>query len=253
MLLQKKNSHKLDERIVFDEEPHIYYIDDSSEGIISVTTLIHTHFPHFDSSKVIDNMMKSKKWKDSKYYGKTKKQIQDGWKEKGRVASEAGTIMHQDIEYYFNKEKVSNNSPEFHQFLDFNDKIVKKEKLIPFRTEWEVFDEDHKIAGSIDMLFKKEGEEGLYIYDWKRSKKINKNNQYENGYPPLDHLPNSNFWHYSLQLNIYKYILEENYNQKILGMYLACFHPERKTYQRICVADLSDEVKSIFSLRKNLF
>lgn len=252
MSLQKKNKHPLDSRIVFDEEPHIYYIDGSSKDIISVTTLIHTYFPHFNSSKIIDNMMKSKKWPNSKYFGMTKKEIQDLWSENGRKASSEGTIMHRDIEYYFNNESVSNTSDEFNQFLQFKKEIVDSEALIPFRTEWEVFDKEHKIAGSIDMLFESKEKKGLYIYDWKRSKKINKNNNYEYGYPPLDHLPNSNFWHYSLQLNIYKYILEKNYGQKILGMYLACFHPERNKYQKIAVADLSEDVEQIFSLRKKL-
>ena len=40
----------------------------------------------------------------------------------------------------------------------------------------------------------------------------------------IEHLPDSNFWHYSLQLNTYKYMLEKNYNKKVNGMYLVCLH-----------------------------
>lgn len=253
MELKEKNKHSLDTRIVFDEEPHIYYIDGSCKDIISVTTLIHKYFPHFNSSKVIDNMMKSKKWNQSKYFGMNKKEIQDLWKNKGKEASEKGTILHRDIEYYFNSVNIKNDSPEFIQFLNFKKEIVEKEKIIPYRTEWEVFDLEHKLAGSIDMIFKHHDNNGLYIYDWKRSKKIVKTNNFECGFPPLDHFPNCNFWHYSLQLNIYKMILEKNYNKKILGMFLVCFHPERNKYQRLEVPDLKEEVTQIFELRKNIF
>ena len=66
--LQEKNSHSRDSHIVFDEGPHIYTIDGES-NYTSVTTWNHSHFPHFDADKVIKNMMKSKKWPQSEYYG----------------------------------------------------------------------------------------------------------------------------------------------------------------------------------------
>ena len=44
-LLSQKNKHERDDRITFDENTHTYYVDGSSEGIVSVTTLIHHHFP----------------------------------------------------------------------------------------------------------------------------------------------------------------------------------------------------------------
>ena len=66
--LSKKNAHELDSHITFDEGPHIYTIDGDS-GYTSVTTWNHSHFPKFDSDKIIDKMMKGKNWKTSKYYG----------------------------------------------------------------------------------------------------------------------------------------------------------------------------------------
>ena len=59
MELSILNSHTRDKNIVFDEEPHIYYINGSSDNI-SVTTFVHSKlFPHFDSDKVISKMIKS--------------------------------------------------------------------------------------------------------------------------------------------------------------------------------------------------
>ena len=57
MELINKNPHPRDKEIVFDEEPHIYYIKGSSDNI-SVTTYVHNNlFPHFDSDKIIKKMM----------------------------------------------------------------------------------------------------------------------------------------------------------------------------------------------------
>ena len=42
----------------------------------------------------------------------------------------------------------------------------------------------------------------------------------------ISHIPYTNFFHYSLQLNVYKRILEKNYNKKVKEMFLVCLHPE---------------------------
>lgn len=68
----------------------------------------------------------------------------------------------------------------------------------------------------------------------------------------IEHLPDSNYWHYCLQLNTYKAIIEEKYGKKVDEMYLVCLHPENKnkSYQRIKVEDLQKEVGELFKLRK---
>ena len=44
----------------------------------------------------------------------------------------------------------------------------------------------------------------------------------------MSHIEDTNFNHYSLQLNLYKYILEKKYKKKVKKMYLVCLHPENK-------------------------
>jgi len=93
------------------------------------------------------------------------------------------------------------------------------------------------------------------IYDWKRSVGIKKENRWRSSTTKcIEHLPDSNFWHYSLQLNTYKALLEKNYGVKVKDMYLVCLHPnnENKSYQRIQVANLEKEVKDLFDLRRKM-
>jgi len=249
MYLQKKNKHQRDDNIIFDEEPHIYYINGNQDNI-SVTTFVHSHFPHFNADKIIKKMMASKNWTKSEYYNQTPEQIKQKWEENRICSSNLGTQLHKDIELYYNQEFFQNTTDEFQYFLKFTNDT--KNELIPYRTEWIVYDNDYKLAGSIDMVFKQNNnnDNDLIIYDWKRSKQIKRENNFEKGYPPLDHLPHSNFWHYSLQLNIYKKILEKNYNKNILGLYLLILHPNNTSYIKIKVPDLSQEVEELLIQRK---
>ena len=97
----------------------------------------------------------------------------------------------------------------------------------------------------------------LSIYDWKRSKLITRINNFNKFaiQPVICHLPDSNFWHYSLQLNTYKKILESKYDKKIKDLYLVRLHPdaEEKNYELIALPDLSVELNDLFQERiKNL-
>lgn len=139
---------------------------------------------------------------------------------------------------------------EWEYFLNF---AANHRDLIPYRTEWTVFDEDLKLSGSIDMLFC-DPSGNFHIYDWKRSRDIVKANGW-NKYSHvecIDHLPDTNYWHYCLQLNTYKGILERKYDMKINDLYLICLHPDNKNnnYLKIKVLDLSNEINDLFEARK---
>ena len=245
--LAKLNSHERDARIQFDEVPHIYYVDGKPMDI-SVTGWVHRHFPHFDADKIIDKMMKSRKWRPGhKYYGMSPEQIKKQWNDNGKAASAAGTKLHYDIECFYNNMDVVNDSKEYSQFLKFHESIGSH--LKPYRTEWTVFDEDLKISGSIDMIFE-DANGDLLIYDWKRSKGIKKTNMFESAHTPcISHFPNSNFWHYSLQLNTYKTILERKYGKKVSGMFLISLHPIQDTWLRFKVPALTGEMDDLLQLR----
>ena len=249
--LAKKNAHPRDEFITFDEGPHIYTVHGDS-SFTSVTTWNHSHFEHFDCDGIIDNILNNKRMKDPsyKYYGKTKEQIKTDWDKNRDEAATAGTKMHYDIECYYNKMDVKNDSTEFSWFLRF---VKDFPELKPYRTEWMVYYEELKLSGSIDMIF--ENPDGtLQIYDWKRCKEIVYDSNYGRSAitPCISHLPDTNYWHYSLQLNVYKKILEIKYGKKVTDLYLVCLHPDSgyKTYDRIKVQILDKEIMELFEFRK---
>lgn len=245
--LAEKNPHPRDANISFDEGPHIYTINGDS-NYKSVTTWNHSHFPHFDADKIISNMMNSPKWPENKYYGQTPEQIKALWKANGAEAATAGTKMHYDIECFYNECPRENDSVEYSYFKDFQEDHKDK---VAYRTEWMIYDETLRLAGSIDMTYVND-DGTIDIYDWKRCRNIKKSNPFESATTKcIEHLPNCNFWHYALQLNTYKTILETHYGKKIRDMYLVCLHPENKnkSYIKYAVPTLESEIKDLFSER----
>lgn len=250
--LSKKNEHSRDKHIQFDEGPHIYTVH-GEQGYTSVTTWNHTHFEEFNVDEIIKVVLNNKKMTTDpsyKYYGMTKEQILQMWDKNKKDASEAGTKMHYDIECYYNNIDNQNQSLEFKHFKQF----VKEHEneFTPYRTEWCVYHEELKISGSIDMIFEKANGDVL-IFDWKRVKELNYEDFYKNKKAKttcISHLPDTNFWHYALQLNMYKKILEEKYDKKVVGLFLVCLHPENKTYEKHEVPFLNEEMEHLTQFRK---
>ncbi len=247
--LAKKNAHERDSHISFEEGPHIYTIDGDSD-YMSVTSWNNTHFPKFEPDAVITKMMASPRWPQSPYFGMAREEIKMKWKNDGIEASEAGTKLHYNIECFYNEMQVEDDgSLEWKYFKEFNEEVGSK--LTPYRTEWMVWDKALRLAGSVDMLF--ENPDGtLQIYDWKRSKKIVKENKWSSAIvDSISHLPDANFWKYSLQLNTYKWILEKNYGKKVSNMFLVWLHPNNKgnSYLRFEVDSLSKEMEDLIKLR----
>ena len=127
----------------------------------------------------------------------------------------------------------------------------KLQNLEPFRTEWMIYSNDLGIAGSIDMIFRSKLNEHEYIiYDWKRSKEIKFENKYTRGKGPAVTLDDCNYIHYSLQLNMYKYILENYYGMKIKSLHLLVLHPNHENYLQIDVPFMDNYVDKLIQFRK---
>lgn len=247
--------HPLDGFISFDENTHTYtlYNEDgsgSSEGVVSVTTFLHEFFEKFDADKVIEKMMKNvTKFNSGPYVNMTALEIKELWNKNCEEASLLGTKMHKSIETFYKTGEIPETIPkEFEMFQTFH---KNNSHLEPYRSEWSIYIKDLKLAGQLDMLYRTttKDKETFVLCDWKRCKSIEKTNRFRNGKDPLGHLPDCNFTHYSLQLNLYKYILEKYYGLNVGEMYLIALHPTQENYLQFEVPVLQDEIEKLLQAR----
>jgi len=102
------------------------------------------------------------------------------------------------------------------------------------------------------MAVKKDDPTGpLYIFDWKRCKKLSFKGFAKGGEKalsmksPLDAVEDCNGSHYVLQLNLYRHILETEYGRPVLGMYLGVFHPHQDIFQHVEILPHDDWIQYI--------
>ena len=271
--LSARNAHPRDQNIKFYARGHKYEIaTDPSSKYTSVTTWNHSHFPKFDADAVIQNIMRSKGWGPGhKYWGLSPEQIKESWKNNGDAVSSAGTSLHERIEDFMNdtrllfkyshKELLEMSPPkkdtqeqeqeqEISEWTYFIRFVQDHLRLVPYRTEWMIYHEEAKLAGSIDMVY--ENPDGtLMIYDWKRAKEIVKSSDWPRYAlnPLISHLEDTNFWHYSLQLNTYRRIIQEKYGKTVTKLCLVRLHPNASTYELIEVPLLDKEMDDLFEER----
>jgi hypothetical protein len=269
-VLQNRFSHPRDKYMRYYEKFHKYEnTKDLQNKYISVTTWVPKHFSKFDADAVIEKIFNSKSWQPGhKYWGMTAEDIKNSWKNLGKESANSGTQLHSRIEDFMNDNRLSfeytqkelyeiyrnqyknpDESLEWNYFLEF---VSDNPDLKPYRTEWKIYDEDLKIAGAIDMVY--ENPDGtLSIYDWKRCKDIPQVSEYGNfaTNPLISHLHDTKFWHYALQLNTYKTILERKYGKVVTKLCLIQLHPEsyNGSYQEIDVPILTEEINSLFEER----
>ena len=231
-----------DNFISFDETNHTYTVD--GKILQSVTNIVENCFPKFDAELHAKNTAAK--------MGITPEEVIAMWEQKGKESRELGTAMHQKIEKYYQGED-SYEDDAFKLFKVFAEKV----QLVPYRTEWAVYDTDYNVAGTIDFVDCQDGK--FTIYDWKRSDKIIANGMpvkvskyQEKGLYPLEHLENCAYYHYALQLSLYKFILEKNYDIKVSDLRLGIFHPSYDKPYVLKIPYLESEVKTLMELRSEV-
>ena len=234
-----KNKHYRDANISL-RDSH-YYLQSSK--LLGITRVVNNFFPQFDADY----------WAGIKapLLGKSKEQLLEEWEQKRIESANAGTKLHQKIDDYYHHKTIQAEDKDFVLFKQF----AEAYKLNPYRSEWAIYDEDSGVVGVVDML---DYSNGVYIlYDWKRSEKIVEGGQPitkskfdEYGLKPIENVPNTDYWHYALQLSFYRYILEKNYGIRIKESKLVVLHPTLNLPIVLTTPYMIDKVNKIIAVMK---
>lgn len=212
---------------IYLKEPEHVYLSYSRPDVLfkSATTFIKRFFPSFDALGLARNLIK----KGAVKYGNFKNttEILKNWKEKG----ERGTLVHNEIDSY-----LTYNTPMTH---DLSHKARVWLELVLKSHRYKLFSEQRvgvpelKLAGTIDLLVYDTWLKEWLIVDWKTNETI-----YESAFggakgthwATVGH-QDCNYVHYTLQLSLYRWILETFYGFKVNSMYLVHLRDKTtKTY-----------------------
>lgn len=238
-----------DRKLSFEPKEHIYLYD-GKRILNPVSTIINRFFEPFDSITMSEKVAYK--------YGRDQYEILEEWDSKGLESREIGTFMHAQIESYFAEKPIYTKTKFLYNgdYLNINKEVsieiemeyfknfLKDCPISPFRTEWHICDLELNIAGTIDLLCRNDN--GFDIYDWKRSRKATPDETiWQKGKNGLTHVPDIGFYHYAIQQNLYRYILEHNYGITIKNMYIVVLHPIYDNYRMYAIPRMDKEINII--------
>lgn len=241
-----------DDDIDFLPENHVYLFR-GERRMLPVSSLIAYFFEPFDAQRVAEQQQAR--------YGIPVAESLAKWKRIGRMAADVGTFVHEQTENYFQNgvfdtvchflydgqtEPVSVER-ERQQFLHF----VSDYQIRPYRQEWPVFDADLNVAGTIDMIC--QNADGTFtIYDWKRSRKVadaqgRPITQAFGGKTSLNGIvvPDTAYYHYCIQQNLYRYMLQQHYGISVTELNLVVLCPDYDDYHVVEVPIMDDLMQQI--------
>jgi len=239
LLVDKEN-----EVVKYNDELHKYWVKESNQSCISVTTLIH-QFTVFDedfwsSYKALESLIGEDNFKSVKpdllnfkqfnqtYLDRTgvaldafstrKQEILEDWREKREASCIRGTAIHRQHEL----EHLAGKTKELqHLGLGGSFSTKTSNKIEPGRGIYPELllsrispDGKLRLAGQADLVII-DGFD-VYILDYKTNKKIDmkayfdrKTKKHSMMKYPLNNIQDTNFWHYSIQLSTYAWMIQK--------------------------------------------
>jgi len=198
----------IDKNIVINKDKHEYrLLLQPDMTFTSVTTFVEQFFEGFNAVKVAKKLIR----KYHKYKNRTVESLVEEWKS----SAEYGTKVHQEIEKWIldgiePKDIKAINGKKWLENYKLKSDIEIYPEVIIYSTEL-------TIAGTIDIIAKDNNTGSYELIDWKTSKKIDKVSYgYKMGiHEVTKNILDCNFYHYALQLSLYRYILEQYYGISI--------------------------------------
>lgn len=242
MKIDKQNGN-----VAFENESHTYWNVEDNRQYISVTTLIHRYTQEFDKNfwsayKALEKLLSKESWAIEKKsllntkkfnkeilniyniseleFNKAQQGILDAWDEENRKSCERGTKIHSDIEnsFYVHPKDISLQKfglgGKFECKKDYSELDLEYGVYPEYLISVESKDKVLRLAGQIDLIIKQGN--NIILVDHKSNKKIDLKSGFDTNTKasakmkyPLNNLMDCNYYHYSLQLSTYAWMLQK--------------------------------------------
>jgi hypothetical protein len=186
----------LGENIPILKKSNHTYSDAQNNEYKSISSVLSKIKPKFDlEQKAVDYAVKK---------NMDVKDVLLLWEEKKNTGLNFGTVIHENIESYFLNKKVLDD-----RYFEIIKEIYDQVYVDGGYNELICFDKNKLICGTADYVYFKSN--SFVIVDFKTNLKFNFENNFENKFllNPVEHLPNSEYFVYALQLSFYAYMISK--------------------------------------------
>lgn len=213
----------LGDGVLFNKEDHTY--SKNGKPYLSGSTFAHMFEKEFPRDAIAQ-----------KVSDKTNREVEDvlaGWDSKGEISLQYGTLIHKCLETYIKYGEKPNNEYLAAIVDDWTEVFAN-----PDYSEVFVQDDTHQLCGVVDGL------DGDTIYDWKTGD-IHQKISHTLG----KDFPNDRLSLYTLQLNFYKYICEQN-GRKIRHLCIGWLNGEHWEKVKVDIIDVRPYLEEVWKPTK---
>lgn len=232
--------------VAFENESHTYWNVKNDKRYISVTTLIDRYVNPFDKDfwsfyKSMEKFVPSDNWIMEKRnllstrkinkelfdvydipvdeFNKVQQDILDKWAKKNKEACEYGTKVHAELENAVCKKEKDITMEKYGVGGKFvYNKESKLDLVYGVYPEYLIYRESDdgvlRLAGQIDLLIKSKND--IVLIDHKTVETMDLKSAYDTVRAdnirmkyPLNNLMDSNYWHYTMQLSTYAWMVQK--------------------------------------------
>ena len=186
--------------IMFDEPSHRYSL--YGRPLTSVTRVISRLRPPFDAPSAAATVAERE--------GRTGAEVLTEWEQKRQAALARGIQVHQYIAAKIGSAGAGPHPSSPLPEMDGFDRWWTDGSYSCRRVEWVVGDSELGVAGTVDAILRDEQTGANVVFDWKTGQKFSTENTWENLRPPFEDLPHCDLSVYSLQISLYRLMIERN-------------------------------------------
>jgi ATP-dependent exoDNAse (exonuclease V) beta subunit len=254
LIQQYKTAFDKFKNIEFIPENHTYLINNKIAQ--SVTTTLKQYVKPFER-----DYWANKKADET---GVSVDDILLKWEYNAKFSQIKGTLVHQFLEcsltnqgFEYPEELIVNEfgfdpiQTPFNSIVELAKQFLSDidNKMYPVASELIIGHSEYLVGGTIDQLFYNKKSGNLEIWDWKTNKEIKTTSRYYH-LAPLDHIPDAELDHYSLQLALYKYIVESSTGLQLGNSYIVWLNENASKYQIYKAHDYKSEAEIILKAKK---
>lgn len=225
-------------QIKFNSRYHRYWYD--GRELTSVSKTLGRIKPPFDAPTIAARVADRE--------GRTVEAVLAEWDRKRQSGLSRGTQVHQYIERVLHGEFSVRSDP----VLDLNETLPEIGAFDQFwrrlqgaiapqveQIEWVVGDAALGVAGTLDALLLDTNQGTLHLFDWKTGSKFRTDNPWQTLLPPFDDLDDCELINYSLQVSLYRLMIERNTDLELESGYIVHL-AEDGSYQTFEALDLGE-------------